>query len=128
MKRCYPGGYREVVRRLRATFKLATLTPQAEAATAVLQRNACKGTVVEPVYTQEKLKALSESRLETKAGKSKQQTAEGVRLKTANADTQEKINVLEGGCPAVPGKQNGISGSGATDSCDRSGRTWRQRR
>ena len=64
---------------------------------------------------------MSESRLKTKAGKFKQQTAEGVLVKTANADTQEKINVLEGECPAVPGKKNGISGSGATDSYGRSG-------
>ncbi|CAN0194792.1 unnamed protein product, partial [Ectocarpus fasciculatus] len=91
LKRCFPGGYREVVRRLRKACGLPPLTNRAEEETLVHQRKAGHLKAGQEVWSSAAVRADSESKLGRKFHRSLTQTKDGAMLKAANEKGQAEL-------------------------------------
>jgi len=84
LKRCFPGGYGNVVDRLRQACRLAPLTERAKMDTRKHQRKANHLYGAATTLSSDEVRKASDKKLLHKARRSAKQTADGKLLKTAN--------------------------------------------
>ena len=84
MKRCFPGGYPEVVGRLRTACQLPPLTERALKDTLVHERRAAQLYGAATVWDSESVRKVSDKKLKRKADRSARQTKDGQLLSMAN--------------------------------------------
>ncbi|CAB1112983.1 unnamed protein product [Ectocarpus sp. CCAP 1310/34] len=120
LKRCFPGGYREVVRRIRKACGLPPLTNRAEEETLVHQRKARHLEAGHEVWSSAAVRVGSDSKLKRKHRRSLVQTKHGAELKAANEKSQAELYKSVGEDKRARAK-GGDAGANGLLSYDRGG-------